>query len=207
MSSSLLTDDVRTALARAVAAAEAVSSIEVVVAVRGRSAPYRTTALVAGALVAFVALAFTLFAPIPFSLWSILLDPLAVGALVAIVVGRLPTLVRAATPRGVQEEAVLRAARATFLEKEVHRTRGRTGILVYVSLLERRVELVADVGVRDGAPPSVFAACEAAFAAAVQRGDGPALARAIADLGTACASTLPCDDHDIDELPNEVCWS
>ena len=39
------------------------------------------------------------------------------------------------------------AARAAFVDQGISRTRGRTGILVFVSLFEREVEVVADVGV------------------------------------------------------------
>jgi putative membrane protein len=43
--------------------------------------------------------------------------------------------------------AVRQAARGAFFDHRVSRTHGRTGILLYVSVFERRVEVVPDAGI------------------------------------------------------------
>src|SRR5438045_3928208 len=69
----------------------------------------------------------------------------AAGGLGAVLAELLPARL---IERGLRER-VLAAARAAFVELGVHRTRARTGVLVYVSVRERRVELVCDVAVVD----------------------------------------------------------
>lgn len=54
---------------------------------------------------------------------------------------------RALTPRGFKREQVRRRAEAQFLAKNLHATRERTGVLIYVSAAERMAELIADEGV------------------------------------------------------------
>src|SRR6202012_1768112 len=44
-------------------------------------------------------------------------------------------------------DAVRTAARATFVELGVSRPHGRSGVLLYISLFERRVEVVPDLGI------------------------------------------------------------
>jgi len=45
------------------------------------------------------------------------------------------------------DASVDRAARLAFLKQEVFQTRHRTGILIYISLLEHRVEVLGDTGI------------------------------------------------------------
>jgi len=58
----------------------------------------------------------------------------------------VPAIKRALTPAAWRQRTLVRAARATFVERGVHNTRDRTGILVYISQLERAVTLVFDSG-------------------------------------------------------------
>lgn len=48
------------------------------------------------------------------------------------------------------EGEVRQYAEAFFLRRELFATRGRTGVLILVSLFERRIEIVADAGFREG---------------------------------------------------------
>lgn len=50
----------------------------------------------------------------------------------------------ALTPRGMKRDQVRRQAQAQFLAKNLHTTRERTGVLIYVSIVERMAELIAD---------------------------------------------------------------
>ena len=45
------------------------------------------------------------------------------------------------------ETAVHRRAAVAFLEEEVFNTRDRTGILLFVSLFEHRIEVIGDTGI------------------------------------------------------------
>jgi putative membrane protein len=194
-----------TALRDAIAAVEARSSAELVVSVRASSAAYRHAEVVIGVAAALAALAFLLFSPYPFALHWFLIDPVLVGALVALAASRLPPVRRALTPRAVQERRVRDAAGAVFLAKGVHHTRERTGILLYISLLERRALLVADAAVEREVPRREWRAVAAAIEQVVAGGgDGREVARALAPLGDLLALHLPRRAGDVNELPDEV---
>jgi putative membrane protein len=56
------------------------------------------------------------------------------------------------TMRSDRERKVHTAAAATFVDRGIAKTRRSTGMLVYLSLLERRIELIADRGILDAVP-------------------------------------------------------
>lgn len=63
---------------------------------------------------------------------------------------------RLLTPRGLKRERVRREAQAQFLGKNLHATRERTGVLIYVSLWEHMAELIADEGIAGQVEPQVW---------------------------------------------------
>src|SRR5690242_7341895 len=128
-----LTDASKQALTAAVERIEQKSAAEVVVAVRAQSGDMLQTDLAIGALSALATLAFMLFSPFTFSLEAILIDTFAFFVIGALLAHQLPTLRFYLTPRRLLEESVRRAARAEFFDAHISETRGRTGILIYVS--------------------------------------------------------------------------
>jgi putative membrane protein len=200
-----LGDAATTALRDAISAIEARSSAELVVSVRARSAAYLHADILVGVVAALGVLAFLLFSPYPFALHWFLIDPILVGGVCALAASRLPPVRRALTPRAVQDSRVRAAAGALFLEKGVHHTRERTGILLYVSLLERRALLVADAAVEREVPRREWRAAAAAIDRVVASGgDGVDVAHALATLGDLLALHLPRAAGDVNELADEV---
>ena len=149
------TAEARSAFKRAIEAVENASAVEVVVAVRQRSGTYRHANVIVGAMVAFAGLATVLYSSHEFQLSSILIDPFVVGILAGALVELLPGIKRLLTPRAWRRREVERSARATFLERGVHTTTGRSGVLVYISWLEQEIALIADDRPRACAYPRV----------------------------------------------------
>ena len=203
MSARFLDDEARAAFKRAVEAIEAVSAAEVVVAVRRRSYAYRHVNTTIGILVAFTGLAAMLFAQHTFSLVSILLDPFVVGLAAGALVELLPGVKRVLTPAAQRRMHVHRAARATFVERAVHATRDRTGLLVYISWLEQEVALVPDLGLSRALPAEALLRMEQALAAEMRAG-GAAVAAALEKLASDLHAAAPVAAHDIDELSNSI---
>lgn len=79
-------------------------------------------------------------------LW-ITLPAAAGGALGYLLTELIPALRRRLTGGEVLEMRSRLRAEAAFLETEVFRTRERTGILLFLSLFERRVVVLGDVGI------------------------------------------------------------
>jgi len=198
-----LDDAARAAFAHAVETVENASAVEVVVAVRRRSAAYRQINVAIGAAVAFAGLAATLFSSHVFGLASILVDPFVLGIAAGALVELVPHAKRVLTPRAARHAQVTRAARATFVERGVHATTGRSGILVYISWLERDIALVADLGLARALPVGVLAAAEAKLTAAMPKG-GAEVARALEALAPVMARAMPHRDDDVNELPDAI---
>jgi putative membrane protein len=135
-------------LGAAVKAVEARSSAEVVVAVQPWSASWAEVDCAVGAVTGYAALLYTLFAPQEFGLvWIGLIVP-ATFAMGFMLSRALPGLRMRLAGTGRVRRAVEQAARARFVELGVTNTRGRTGILVYLSVAERMCAVVADAGVK-----------------------------------------------------------
>ncbi|HEX7181120.1 MAG TPA: hypothetical protein VF756_04705 [Thermoanaerobaculia bacterium] len=206
MAKPFLNDDAKAALTQAVREVESCCSAELVVAVRARSGSYLHADLIAGSAVAFASLAFLLFSPWEFSLFWLLFDPLAAGLLGGLIASRFPGLRRALTPRAVRRRQVETAARSTFVENRVHRTAGRTGILLYISVLEREAVAVPDLGVETVAATEGWTRTIKDIEDAVRRGeDGTQVARLITNLKPVLAPALIRSAQDVDELANEIC--
>lgn len=205
MAKPFLTPQTRQALAAAVHAVEGACSAELVVAVRERSGSTLSAALLAGTAAAYAALAVMLYAPWELGIPWFLLDPLLAGLLVGWAARKSGWLLRLLTPSRVRRKAVEAAARAAFVELGVHTTAGRTGILFFISLAEREVVVVEDVGVADLEKTAAWRQAVAGIAAAVRRGgDGAAVAAKITALAPLLAPALVRSADDVDELSNEV---
>lgn len=171
--------------------------------VRRQSARWTHAAVLAGALGAIAAHAYMLYADHPFSTNALFVDPILAG----LVVGLASTLVlglrRWLTPVSWRRAAVTQAARATFVDRGIRRTRAGSGVLVYVSIVEQMAELVADDGVLANVKDDAWRAACARIDGAVARGPD-AVAQEIVALRPLLAKALPPRDDDENELPDDV---
>jgi putative membrane protein len=198
-----LTEAGEQALEDAVAAIEAVSSAEVVIAIRPRARYALTQHATVGITCAIAMLAFTLYSPMEFDLWHILVLPIFSGLLGALLVEAVPALYRFLAPPWLRQEHVREAAYAAFVERAVHATKDRTGILVYIAVRERMVELVGDLAVNGEVGIEVLAAWSGMLEAELPRGP-EAFGKRLAELAPELAKSLPRRADDVDELANTV---
>lgn len=203
MASKFLDAAARTAFRHAIEAIEQASAAEVVVAVRRRSASYLHANVAIGAAVAAAGLAAMLFSDHVFALTSILVDPFVVGGVAGAVVELLPAVKRLLSPRAMRQREVLRAARAAFVERGVHKTRDRSGILVYLSWLEREVAVVVDAGIERALPAEIHADAVRSLTDAIS-GGGAAVARQLERFAPAIAAAMPRRADDVNELPDAI---
>ncbi len=108
-------------------------------------------------------------------------------------------------PPALAEDATHRAALAQFMAHGVHLTAARTGVLLYVSMRPRRIELIADSGIHAKVPPETWDRTVALVAAEARAGrlaDG--LAAAIRTLGDVLAQHFARGAADRNELANRV---
>jgi len=82
-------------------------------------------------------------------------------------------------------------------------TRARTGVLLYLSLLERRAEIVADQAIHAKVPDTLWGDAMAALIADL-KADRPAegMAKAVGLIGDVLAEHFPKSAGDTNELPD-----
>lgn len=199
-----LTEAGQREITKAIEAIEAVSAAEVVVAVRPRLARWPSAHVAIGLCGALAMLGFELYSEdFEFDYWAILVLPVLAGVVCGLVVELLPSVQRALTSRRARTRLLHEAARAAFYDLGVHRTRGRTGLLVFVAVRDRRVALVGDVAVVEALGQAALDRHAAALAGELP-GGLEAIARRMRDLAPALAAPLPRQADDIDELANAV---
>jgi putative membrane protein len=104
-----------------------------------------------------------------------------------------------------KEISVMQRAIRAFYEKGLYKTRKNTGVLFFLSLLERKVWVLADTGINE----KIDQATLNRFANIVSQGikDGKAceaLCTAIREAGALLEKHFPMTPGDTDELPDEV---
>jgi len=100
----------------------------------------------------------------------------------------------------VEEKALV-----SFLEHGLHETRDRTGILILISLFERRVRILADRGISEKVPQQKWDTIVADIVQGIkQQRLCDALCAAISECGELLAESFPPRADDTDELPNLI---
>jgi len=146
-------------IAAAIRDIEKQTSAEIVVVVRGRSGTYRQADYLFGAIVALIGLVFVLFSPIEFHTYWIPFDVVALFAAGAWISSRGDWLRRLFTTKKFRANAARTGASAMFYEAGIANTSAENGMLVYLSLLERRLEVIADRGILKAVPPLKWNQC------------------------------------------------
>jgi len=85
--------------------------------------------------------------------WGVALVATAAGTVGAVVTAYVPAVKRMLTPTDLLARKVHRRAMQAFVEEEVFNTKDRTGILIFISILEHRIEVLGDVGINELVEP------------------------------------------------------
>jgi putative membrane protein len=210
-------------ISAAVTAAEASSAGEIVTILAERSDGYTDVALSWAALAAIATLAALAVAPEAFlepyawlrggwvSEWSIR-DALLVAVVVTVseflavlLIQLWPPFKFWLVPPPIKSLRVRDQAVRAFRIGAERRTQGRTGILIYLSMRERRAEIVADEAIASRVEPEVWADAMAAMLNQVRKGhvaDG--MIAAIERVGAIVTEHFPRPENDQNELPDRV---
>ncbi len=102
-------------------------------------------------------------------------------------------------------EEVEEAALTSFYLNGLHRTRDLTGIIIYVSVYERTVQIFADKGINDKVDPAVWDDVVTEVSAGIKAGaPGEALCLGVKRCGELITKNFPIKPDDTDELPNLI---
>jgi putative membrane protein len=182
---------------------ESRTAAELVIVVRARSGSYRHADYLFGALLAFAGLLFLLFSPVTFHQVWVAIDVFLLFVLGSILSARSNFLRRLFTTRKFRAANVRTAAAAMFYEAGIANTESETGVLIYLSLFERRLELIADRGVLTVVPALAWNAAIFELHEDGKEPDPETFLAGVNNLGQLLASHIPVSDTNPDELPNK----
>ena len=196
-----VTDAMRTEVRLAVQELEKTTSGEMVCVVAESSAQYVLFPLLWAAMLALVMpLANNLFAfaPVTFSVQMaafIIMAPLFI----------FTPLKLALTPRAVRDGNCRRAAFEQFFVQKLHMTEKRTGVMLYVSVAEHYVELLADQGINAKVLPDEWDGIVTTFTGDVRGGRvHEGFLRAVQSCKSVLAKHFPIEHGDVNELADNL---
>ena len=207
----------------AIAAAEASSDGEIVAVATDLSDPYHDVALHWAVLVLIAVLAWAAICPSCLEWWAdallggwrpeptqrellTLLMVLAVLKFTAVLLLlKYMPLRLALTPGATKQRRVRRRAISMFKAGAERRTIGRTGILIYLSMGERRAEIVGDEAITKVTTPDTWGEAMAALLVEVKAGrpaDG--IVAAVERVGAVLKEHFPRSSTDTNEIPDKL---
>lgn len=193
----------RARISDAIRAAEAGTSGEIYVVIAGTADDFRWVPILWAAIIALI-LPWPLHFLTHWSAGTILLIQTIAFVLTA-AVASFPAVRHRIVPPSIAGEAARRTAQSLFLAHGLHLTESRTGLLIYVALVDRRVEIVTDAGIDSKVEQSVWDELAQEIAGAARRGNlSDGLIGAVRRAGTLLAQHCPRAADDRNELPDRV---
>ena len=124
---------------------------------------------------------------------------------VALLILKWMPLRLALTPGATKHRRVRRRAVAIYQAAAAGRTAGKTGILIYLSLAERRAEIVADEAIHKLTDEHTWGEAMAALISDVREGrPGDGICAAIERVGGVLAVHFPRPATDSNEIPDKL---
>jgi putative membrane protein len=129
----------------------------------------------------------------------------ALGLLAGWALSRFRWGLRLFVPEHVLANEVEQAAQLAFLRHGLANTRHRTGVLVYVSLRERRVHILADKGIHAKVGEAFWKEEVDRVVGSIRAGEPAAgIAGAVRSIGEKLHAHFPRQESDVNELPDSL---
>ena len=189
-------------LAECVKEIEKSTDAELVIIVRARSGNYAHADYLFGFTLALITLLFLLLSPVEFHQIWVPIDVVVAFSAGAFISSRSNSLRRLFSTKNYRSKVTRTAAAAMFYEAGIANTNAEMGVLVYLSLLERQLELIADRGVLRKAPAQEWNRELSELQRTGQHPDPTTFMTAIQRLGKLLASYIPATGENPNELPD-----
>jgi len=206
----------------AIAEAEAKSDGEIIAIAADQSDSYHDVGLHYAVLVLFLVLAFFAAWPHQLELWwtrimgwtaepsqrellTLLFGLALFKFLVVLFLMKWMPLRLLLTPGSTKTRRVRRRAVMLFKTGGERRTIGRTGILIYLSMGERRAEIIGDEAITAVTTPETWGEAMAALITDVKEGrPGDGIVAAVERIGDVLAQHFPKTSTDTNEIPDKL---
>ena len=217
-----LSDDDHAKVSAAIAAAEARCNGEIIAIAADQSDAYHDVGLHYAVLALFLVLAFFAAWPHQLEIWwtrlegwsvesslrellTLLLGMALLKFLAVLFIMKWRPLRLFLTPGATKTRRVRRRAVMLFKTGAERRTVGRTGILIYLSMAERRAEIVGDEAITAVTTPETWGEAMAALLVEVKAGrPGDGIVAAVERIGEVLAEHFPRTAGDRNEIPDKL---
>ncbi len=199
----LLSDQDKKAVADAIHQAESVTSGEIVFAVTDASGRYMDAAFQGALAVMAAATAVYLGLPVGHTIRAVLWTEIISFAVSLALLVYFPWR-RWFIPRHEMDARVYDAALMEFYSSGLYRTREANGVLIYLSLLERRVVVLGDRAIDEKMGAGWHDVRDRVIRGIREGNAGKGLCEAVTMCGQALARHFPRRADDTNELPDEV---
>ena len=189
-------------LAQCIKEIEASTDAELVLIIRARSGSYTHADYLFGFIVSVIILLFVLFSPIEFHQIWVPIDVAIAFAAGAFISSRSNFLRRLFSTEKYRLKVTRTAAAAMFYEAGIANTNAEMGVLIYLSLLERKLELIADRGVLRRVPAQEWNRELAELERIGHKPEPTSFVLAIREFGTLLTSHVPATGENPNELPD-----
>ncbi len=192
-----------TRIGAAIRSAERATSGEIVAVVAADSDSYLWAPILVASLTALA-----IEAPLIIFTWMtiqwIYVIQVLTFVLLALVLARTPIRYML-VPASVKRERAHRRAVEQFLAQNLHTTSGRTGVLIFVSIAERYVEILADKAVHGKVTAAEWQSIVTTLTSAIGDGrTGDGFVQAIERCGIVLAAHFPPGASDPNALPDHL---
>ena len=217
-----LSEEDHAKVSAAIAAAEAKSDGEIIAIAADQSDAYHDVGLHYAVLVLFLVLAFFAIWPHQLELWwtrlmgwttepsmrqllTLLLGIALLKFLAVLFILKWRPLRLLLTPGSTKTRRVRRRAVMLFKTGAERRTIGRTGILIYLSMGERRAEIVGDEAITAVTTPETWGEAMTALITDVKAGrPGDGIVAAVGLIGAVLAEHFPNTSEDSNEITDKL---
>jgi len=199
-----ITDDDRQRIRAAIEAAELRTRGEFVTVIARESDDYLYIPILWAALISLAIPGLAQLSLVPWLVAHTYSIQVVAFVLIAVLF-RLPAIKHRLIPTYVQRQRAHQIALEQFFLQNLHGTEERTGVLLFVSVGEHYVEIIADKGINDRVEPGAWDAVVQGFVADVRRGrvaDG--FVESIERCGRLLETHFPIGVGDRNELPDHL---
>jgi uncharacterized membrane protein len=92
-----------------------------------------------------------------------------------------------------------------FAELDMHRTKERNGVLIYLAIIDRKVAILGDAGIHQKVPSGFWDDCYSKLKVRFSQGAyTQGVCEIIAEVGDKLSAFFPWQRGDVNELPNTI---
>lgn len=187
----------------AVAEIEKESDAEIVALIYSHSNGYREIALFVAAIVTYLVYSFLMFTPSLITDFTLYVAPILVFIGVYFLVDKVKPIKRRLIPTKTKHKSAEIYARALFQKAGIHHTERNTGVLIFISLLEKSVQIIPDRGIQNAINAEDWGRIQTYFDAIFEADDiESGIVAALSQAKPIFALNVPILPDDINELPD-----